>query len=54
MELENEEAAWHGPYTKSAGRPAPSFCRPEPAPERDVVRGGIRYRKEVDCIIFIV
>lgn len=29
-------------------------ARPGPAPEGKVVPGGIRNRKEVDCIIFIV
>lgn len=54
MELENEQATWPRSYTKSTGRPHRGFCRLEWAPEVEVVRGGIRYREEVDCIIFIV
>lgn len=50
----NGTGRWHGPHTESAVGQHPSFSRPEPAPGRDVERGGIRYREEVDCIIFIV
>lgn len=54
MELENEQATWPRSYTKSTGQPHRGFCHLESAPEVEVVRGGIRYREEVDCIIFIV